>query len=105
MEADSEEYSEPCQTFKMEVFAKIVKGFSFFTIFAKNSILHVWQDSEFASEVSNDLRKKLYLSVLIIFAKLLPICLLNLINILHHISRNKYCARLNPCALMFNIFA
>ena len=71
MEADSEEYSEPCQTFKMEVFAKIVKGFSFFTIFAKNSILHVWQDSEFASAVSNDLRKKLYLRCFDYFCKII----------------------------------
>ena len=31
MEADSEEYSEPCQTSKMEVSAKIVNSFSFLT--------------------------------------------------------------------------
>ena len=45
----------------MEVFAKIVTGFSFLNIFAKNTILDVWQDSEFASEASNNLWKKLNL--------------------------------------------
>ena len=34
------------------------------TIFTKSSILDVRQDSEFASEPSNDLRKKLHLSCL-----------------------------------------
>ena len=64
MEANSEAYSEPCQTTKIEVFAKKVNSFSFFTIFAKSSILDVEQDSEFASEASNDLHKKLFLSCL-----------------------------------------
>ena len=64
LEASSEAYSEPCQRSKIEVFAKIVKGFSFLTIFAKSSILDVCQDSELASEASNDLRKKLHLSCL-----------------------------------------
>ena len=44
----------------MEIFVKIVNSFLLLTIFAKSSILGVWQDSEFASEASNDLRKKLY---------------------------------------------
>ena len=48
----------------MEIFVKIVNSFLLLTIFAKSSILDVWQDSEFASEASNDLRKKLYLSFL-----------------------------------------
>ena len=34
---------------KMERFAKIINGFQPFTIFAKRSILHVWQGSEHAS--------------------------------------------------------
>ena len=46
----------------MEVFTKIESSFSLLTIFAKSSILDVWQDSEFTSEHSNDLRKKLHLS-------------------------------------------
>ena len=75
MEASSEAYSEPCQTSKMEVFAKIVNSFSFFTIFAKFSILDIWQDSEFVSEASNDLRISAVFEfniVLIIFAKRFP---------------------------------
>ena len=37
----SEEYSESCQTSKMELFAKILNGFQLLTIFAKSSILDV----------------------------------------------------------------
>ena len=33
------------------------------TIFTKSSILNVWQDSDFASEANNDLRKKLPLNI------------------------------------------
>ena len=69
MEADSEKYSEPCQTSKMEIFAKIVNGFSFSSNFAKSSILDVWQDSEFVSEASNNLRKKIHLSCFNHFCK------------------------------------
>ena len=61
LQTNSEAYSEPCQTSKMEVFAKIMNGFSFLTIFAKSCILDVWQDSEFVSEASKDLQKKLHL--------------------------------------------
>ena len=64
MEANSEANSEPCQTTKMEAFAKIVSGFQFLTIFAKSSILDLWQDSEFPSETSSNLWKKLHLSCL-----------------------------------------
>ena len=90
MEADAEEYSEPYQTLKMEIFVKIVNSFSFLTIFSKTSILDVCQDSELASEASNDLWKSSISDVLIIFAKLLSVCLVNLINIFHHyILRNR----------------
>ena len=60
----SEAYSEPCQTFEMEVFTKLLNDVSFLTIFTKSSILDVWQGFEFASEPSNDLRKKLHLRCL-----------------------------------------
>ena len=46
LEANSEAYSEPAQTSKVKVFAEIVNGFWFSTIFAKISILDVWQDSD-----------------------------------------------------------
>ena len=36
MEDDSEKYSEPRQTSKMDIFAKIVNGFLFVSIFAKS---------------------------------------------------------------------
>ena len=42
-------YSEPCQTCKMECFAKIVKGLKQLPIFAKHSILDAWQGSEYPS--------------------------------------------------------
>ena len=44
----AEAYSEPCQTFKMECFAKIVKRWRPLTISAECSILDVWQISECA---------------------------------------------------------
>ena len=40
--------SERCQTSKIERFVKFVKAWSLLTIFAKHSILDVWQDSECA---------------------------------------------------------
>ena len=39
-------------------------AFRFWTIFAKSFILGIWQGSEFPSEASNDLRKKVHLSCL-----------------------------------------
>ena len=39
-------------------------AFRFGTIFAKSFILGIWQGSEFPSEASNDLRKKVHLSCL-----------------------------------------
>ena len=42
-------YSTPCQTSRMVYFAIMVKGLKLLTIFAKYSILHVSQGSEYAS--------------------------------------------------------
>ena len=39
--SQAEAYSEPCQTSKMELFAKIVTSFRAPTVFSKNSILNV----------------------------------------------------------------
>ena len=70
-------------------------AFRFGTIFAKSFILGIWQGSEFPSEASNDLRKKVHLSCLTgfwihlcinILTKLFTIYLLNLINIQPYIS-------------------
>ena len=46
----SETYWEFCQTCKMERFAKIINGWKPLIIFAKRSILDVWQNSHYASE-------------------------------------------------------
>ena len=54
MEANLETNSELFQTSKKEVFAQIVNRIYFLTIFAKSSILDVWQHSEFASEAINN---------------------------------------------------
>ena len=40
-------YSEPCKTSKMEFFAKIFEGWKLLIILTKNSILDVWQHSEY----------------------------------------------------------
>ena len=46
----SEAYSEPSWTSKMDLFAKIVNGWTPLTIFAKRSILDVRLGSEYASD-------------------------------------------------------
>ena len=46
---ESEWHLEPCQTSKTEHFATRVNGWKLLTIFAKSSILDVWQGSEYAS--------------------------------------------------------
>ena len=43
-------YSESFEISKIKFFVKIVNGFQPFIIFAKNSILDVWQRSEYASD-------------------------------------------------------
>ena len=40
--------SEPCQTSKMEFFVKIVNGLKPVVIFARKSILDIWQGSEYS---------------------------------------------------------
>ena len=44
-------YSELCQASNMELSAKIVNGWNLLTIFAKRSILDVWQGSKYASTI------------------------------------------------------
>ena len=43
-------YTEPCQTSKVERYAKIVNGWKTLNILAKSSILDVWRSCEYASE-------------------------------------------------------
>ena len=108
MEANSKAYTEPFQTSKMEVFAKIVNGFLFLTIFAKSSILDVWQDFEFASEANNDLRKKLHLRspMYSLFSQNYSLfAFLILLTYSTIYQAIQYCAQSNPRDLMFNIFA
>ena len=98
----------------MEVFAQIVNGFYFLTIFLKSSILDVWQDSQFASKASYHNAEKdpsqmfdrvldftliasKILQPLLILAKLSAISLLNLIII-------KVLCTFFPRDLIFNIF-
>ena len=47
-------YSNPSQTYKMEIFAKIVKGLAINYLIAKSCILDVWQVSEYNSETLNE---------------------------------------------------
>ena len=57
----SETYSDQCQISNMESFAKLVDVFEQLTIFAKLSILDVWQGSEcgFAADTYSSVGKKL----------------------------------------------
>ena len=41
-----ETHSEPCQSLKISLFAKMVNGFQLLSVFAKCSVLDVWQDFE-----------------------------------------------------------
>ena len=45
-----EAYSEPRRKFKIEGFAKLINGFYPLPICPKDSILDVWQGSEYVSE-------------------------------------------------------
>ena len=44
-------HSELCQTSKMERFANVHNGWMQLTIFANCSILDIWQDSKYASDL------------------------------------------------------
>ena len=44
---------EPIRASKMELFVKIANGFQLFTIFARSSILDIWQVSKYALLISN----------------------------------------------------
>ena len=46
MQLCSKMYSDPCQTDKKEIFAKLVKNLQPSNIFGKNSILDAWKGSE-----------------------------------------------------------
>ena len=50
VEKESEVYSQPCETSKMERFAKIVHGWKQLTVLAKCAIIDVWQGFEYASD-------------------------------------------------------
>ena len=50
-----EVYSEPSQTSKMELFAKRVNDWKLLTFFVKNSVLDVWQGSEYTSSVCSSM--------------------------------------------------
>ena len=52
-------YSEPPQTSKMEHFAKIVIGLQPLTVFAKHSLLDLWQHSD--THVMYEKAQKVYL--------------------------------------------
>ena len=54
--SNPEECSEPCQTSKMESFAKMVNSYwNLLTIFIKHSVLDASQSSEYASVISYSL--------------------------------------------------
>ena len=48
-----EAYSKPCQTSKMECFAKKVTGWKPLSVLRKRSILDIWQGFEYTSETDN----------------------------------------------------
>lgn len=67
----SEAYSDPCQTFTMKRFAKIVDSFQLLHIFTKSAIFDVWQSSKYTLLIcSSELRLTLgsFCSTIIIIA-------------------------------------
>ena len=48
---DPEAYSKTCQTSKMKLFVNMVNDYKPLNIFAKSSMLDVWQGSEYASGI------------------------------------------------------
>ena len=56
--SNPEAYSKPCQTSKMECFAKIVNGSKLKNYFVKHSILDISQGSEYASVICYSLSGK-----------------------------------------------
>ena len=57
--SNSQAYSEPCQTSKMECFEEVVNSWKLLTYFAKLSILDVWQGSEYTSVICYSLLVKI----------------------------------------------
>ena len=57
-------YVRPCQTCKMNCFAKIVNGWKLWTIFVQHFILDVWEGSEYASTNGRKLDKNVYLATI-----------------------------------------
>ena len=55
----TEAYLKPCQTSKMERFAKIVNGWKPLTIFGKYFIIDVWQDLKYASASTSKQQSRL----------------------------------------------
>ena len=51
----SEAYLKQCRTCKMERFPKIGNNFQPLTIFIKHPILDIWQGSEYASVIANEI--------------------------------------------------
>ena len=49
----AEGYSEPCRTSKIELFTKILISLKPWTIFAKSSILDLWQGYEYAFDLKH----------------------------------------------------
>ena len=52
----AEGYSEPCQTFSMDIFVKILNGWEPWTAFTKTPSSHFWLSSEYASVMENNKR-------------------------------------------------
>ena len=57
-----EAYSEPNRTSKMELFAKLVKGFQQLNFFAQSSILDIWLGSE-CSSIFHNFRQRLFIEM------------------------------------------
>ena len=81
----SQTHSEPCETSKMELFAKLVNHFQSLNIFPKSSILDIYQGSDYASD---------YMTRCILANVQIKRCLTDTCNLLKCFVRNYLCLRL-----------
>ena len=84
-------YSESRQGSEMEFFAKKVNGSHPLTLFAKSSILDVWQVSEYASETIKSIASPfLRMSRVILMLLILFVLFYTILQVTNHLWRSEH---------------
>ena len=85
----SETYLEPCQKSNMELFAKIANGWKPSTIFAKSSILDIWESSNYASAHLDFLSSLFYAIKIITITIIMFLMSIIIIKLIKQINQNN----------------